>query len=114
MLRTGTNRAIELDIYLEDKQLAFEYQGEQHFYDIYSCSGGRWNQKQRDEEKRIKCKEYGITLIEIPYWWSKKENTLVATIAQSRPDIFLSSDEQPIPLEPTNGFPSRTGVSCLS
>jgi hypothetical protein len=55
---------IELDIYLPEEKLAFEYQGQHHFYDIHYL-GSKWSQQQRDNEKKQRCIENGITLIEI-------------------------------------------------
>lgn len=44
------------------------------------------------------CKEVGITLIEIPYWWDKKLPSLCATIYNSRPDILKTKPTAiPIP-----------------
>ena len=56
---------MELDVYLPQKLLAFEYQGQQHYFDVYSM-GNLWIQKERDKEKKKACTEKGITLIEIP------------------------------------------------
>ena len=39
--------------------------------------------QKRDNEKRIICKNEQITLIEIPYWWNNKQDTLQSLI-QSR------------------------------
>jgi hypothetical protein len=43
----------------------------------------------------------GITLIEVPYWWDRKNESLAATVYNQRPDLFT---EQPtgtaIPLAP--------------
>jgi hypothetical protein len=104
--REDTNKEIELDIYLPQESLAFEYQGEQHYYDIYAM-GNRWNQRQKDEEKRILCLEKGITLIEIPYWWDKEKLSLISSIHKQRPDlIYTPINEQPIPIQPKEGFPN--------
>lgn len=78
---------MELDIFLPRENLAFEYQGEHHYYDVYAMGSG-WNQQERDKEKRMRCKEKGITLIEIPYWWDKQKSSLISTIHQSRPDLL--------------------------
>jgi hypothetical protein len=92
---------MELDIFLPKERLAFEYQGEHHYQDIYSLGSG-WNQKERDEEKRKICKEKKITLIEIPYWWDKQISSLAATIYKERNDLLvlypIDNDIQPITL----------------
>jgi len=34
------------------------------------------------------CKQNGITLVEIPFWWDTTKSSLQATIAQVRPELF--------------------------
>jgi hypothetical protein len=60
-------------------------------------------------EKLNGCRELGITLIQIPYWWDKKKWSLIATIHQHRPDIIAKptmgipiSMERPIPKKSSN------------
>jgi hypothetical protein len=43
----------------------------------------------RDFNKKAACKEIGITLIEVPYWWDCNVPTLISTIRRYRPDIKL-------------------------
>ena len=65
---TGHN--LELDIYNEELKLAIEYNGRQHYDFVPFFHKNReafLNQKYRDEIKRMKCKDNGIKLIEIPY-----------------------------------------------
>jgi hypothetical protein len=57
MRETGHN--LELDIYWPDLNLAVEYQGKKHFTDK--------EQIMRDNEKRQKCKVWGIELVEISH-----------------------------------------------
>lgn len=68
-LLSPKNSKLELDGYNERLKIAFEYQGRQHYVESY------FNKKkldlkyiqQCDKIKRDKCKEKGITLIEIPH-----------------------------------------------
>lgn len=104
MKRSESGRRLELDVYIPERKLAFEYQGEQHYRDIHAL-GKAWSQKEKDEEKRRMCKEGAITLIEIPYWWDKEKASLMATIHERRPDLVDPVDAKPIPSEPTKGIP---------
>lgn len=58
-----------LDIYIEDKNLAFEYQGKQHYQPIDYFGGEEAFKKrlQLDQNKRNLCRENGVTLIEWRY-----------------------------------------------
>jgi len=67
---TGSQFNLELDCYNESLRLAVEYQGEQHYKFIpffHKSKEAFYNQKYRDELKRLRCRELGITLIEVPY-----------------------------------------------
>ena len=70
-----SNRKMELDIFIPERKIAFEYQGEQHFEESWmdSREDSLQRQESRDEEKRIACEELGIALIEIPFTWDRKE-----------------------------------------
>ncbi len=67
---TGSRYNLELDCYNPELRLAVEYNGAQHYvYNSFFHKNKEafYNQKYRDELKRLRCKELGITLIEIPY-----------------------------------------------
>jgi hypothetical protein len=64
-LRFASGQKIQLDIYLPKESLAFEYQGEQHYYEVHPFTSPQWKYSQRDEEKRIICRTKGITLVEV-------------------------------------------------
>src|SRR6266702_12984 len=61
---------LELDGYCARLKLAFEYQGAQHFAEVKQF---KMNQQRlvalqdRDAIKRVRCRQHGVTLIEIPY-----------------------------------------------
>lgn len=61
----SSNYPMELDIWIPCLNLAFEYQGEQHYYDE--------DVMERDEQKRSACVENSIHLIEIPHTWDSTE-----------------------------------------
>lgn len=103
---------MELDVFVPDFNLAFEYQGffklkvkvqgEQHYSPIYHMSTDHLQLVQRDEEKRNACENANITLIEVPYWWDFSKSSLAATILKKRPDIPIYQVEvgNPIPDRP--------------
>jgi hypothetical protein len=86
---------MQLDVFLPNFVLALEYQGEQHFQDIYRFSKQE-EYAARDQQKRKACLEAGITLIEIPYWWDYEEDSLRATIHSHRPDLISPGNGAPI------------------
>jgi hypothetical protein len=99
LLRYESGLPMELDIFLPKEQLAFEYQGEHHFHDVYHLGTPWHHRRQKDKEKRIACREKEITLIEVPYWWNKETSSLASTIHKQREDLIFSSinESQPIP-----------------
>jgi hypothetical protein len=50
---------LELDIYFPAKNIAFEYQGEQHYYSVNIYSGDIRKTKERDQKKREICENLG-------------------------------------------------------
>ena len=60
---------LELDVYVPGAELAFEYQGQQHFYAIEAWGGEEALSKvqERDARKARLCAEHGVTLITVDY-----------------------------------------------
>jgi hypothetical protein len=87
MIRPRTQQRMEFDIFIEEFNLAFEYQGEQH-YQMHYLYGSPEEQQIRDNEKREACEKTGVTLIIIPFWWDQKKASLIATIHSKRPGIL--------------------------
>ena len=77
-----------LDVYVPSKNIAFEYQGKQH-YEVVSFFGGEEqlrNQLERDKRKQQLCKDNGVQLIEWRYdepvssaWLNKKLKNILLT-----------------------------------
>jgi hypothetical protein len=79
---------MELDIFVPSLAIAVEYQGQQHYHN-HEVIGSAENYTKRDEEKKIRCEEMGITLIQVPYWWKRDTETIVKMICDRRPDVAL-------------------------
>lgn len=92
---SNSGRCIELDIYIPSLNLALEYQGEYHFKTFYYI-GEHKTVSERDSEKKELCKKAGLTIIEIPYWWNGRVESLAAELAKHRPDVIahMSSPEE--------------------
>ena len=86
-LRFSTsNRPMELDVFLPERNLAFEYQGRQHYEEFWQSNttmpiNDNWKDiSRRDEEKKVACKANGIRLIEVPYTWNATEDYIRSLI----------------------------------
>jgi len=84
--RTGI--PMELDVFVPSLSLALEYQGNAH-YQWHFTFGSPTRHQVRDEEKRQECSKLGLTLVEIPYWWSGNRDILVSCLLAHRPDLQL-------------------------
>ena len=85
------SRRVEGDVALPTLSLVFEYQGEQHYLDN-TIFGSLSTQQNRDKIKREWFSKAGLTLIEVPFWWDGRSQSLLATIHSHRPDLVSSSD----------------------
>jgi lysozyme family protein len=68
---------LELDGYCEEIQIAFEYNGEQHYRFVpfyFKTEENFERQKERDQRKERLCNEEGIFLCVIPYTYNHRES----------------------------------------
>ena len=72
--------AVQFDVFLVSRNIAIEYQGKQHYEDIPANFAPLEMYKYRDDEKERICKDFGIQLIIIPYWWDNHIDSLKETI----------------------------------
>lgn len=74
-IKRKNGRPLELDLFLPSEKLAIEYQGEFHFRKLEAKTPSRV-QVEKDQEKRMLCKENEIKLLEVPYWEANRESLL--------------------------------------
>ena len=69
-LRRANGKCLELDGYNPDLNLAFEYNGVQHYKfspKFHRTKDDFTQQLKRDEDKRRMCKAHNVKVVEIPY-----------------------------------------------
>ena len=74
---------IQFDIFLPNKNIAFEYQGRQHFEDISAGFAPIEMYKLRDIEKLKLTKKAGIKLYIIPHWWDRCKSSLLQCMEEN-------------------------------
>jgi len=84
---TNSGHPMIFDVYVPSLQMTFEYQGHQHYHTT-NLFGEQMNYYQHDSEKRNACISMGLTLIEVPYWWKRDKESIVALLHKLRPDII--------------------------
>ena len=67
---------VQFDIFMIERNIAIEYHGKHHYEDMPAGFSNLETYQQRDTEKEKLCKEHGIQLIVIPYWWNNKLDSL--------------------------------------
>jgi hypothetical protein len=87
LISADSSRKLELDVYIPSLQLAFEYQGNQHYSGPHNFFSGSSVQGIKDAQKKQLCQQIGITLIEVPYWWKASAASLFSTLRQHRPEL---------------------------
>ena len=75
---------VQFDIFLVNLNIAIEYHGRQHYEDIPNAGFASLElYKIRDEEKAKLCKQFGIKLIIIPYWWDNNLDSLLKELEKN-------------------------------
>lgn len=85
----SSGRNLEIDLFNKELGLAVEIQGIQHykFSPRFHLTPQQFlEQQQRDQKKALKCREYGIKLIEVPYYIKERDlyQFLIQKLKQER------------------------------
>lgn len=89
-LLTPQGISMELDIFFPSLNFALEYNG-RHHYEELGFFGAVEEYVSRDEKKAKLCREHGIRLLVVPYWWDKTAGSLLATIYEEIPSVLEES-----------------------
>ena len=79
--------SVQFDVFLNGRNIAFEYHGKQHYEDIPAFFAPVEFYQLRDHEKKVICSKFGIHLIIIPYWWDNSLDSLKHTIITVLPQL---------------------------
>lgn len=85
-----TGAKLELDGYCPELQLAFEYQGEYHYFPVLPHNKDKSvaDIQQNDAYKAAVCKRQGVSLIQVPYTEKDNQSFVVqALLGLGRPEI---------------------------
>jgi len=82
------------DICIPELNIIFEYHGYQHYFDHY-LFGYAQRYKDRDKERTETCTAHGFSYIEVPYWWKRDKESILAVLHKIRPDVVVSAAVTP-------------------
>jgi len=104
---------ITFDVYIPSLNIILEYHGHHHYYDHY-LFGDVKSHKDRDEQRRVACICHNITYLEVPYWWQRDKESVIAIIHQVRPDIVPHALVTPFHYPVTELRKDVNVIKCLS
>jgi len=100
------------DIFIPSLNIIFEYHGYQHYFD-HCLFGDVKSKKERDDERSEACNFHGITYVEVPYWWKRDKESIIAILHRFRPDIVPEPMATPFQY-PIKQKPNKSvDVNCI-
>eukprot|EP00026_Physarum_polycephalum_P002189 Phypoly_transcript_02194.p1 GENE.Phypoly_transcript_02194~~Phypoly_transcript_02194.p1 ORF type:complete len:921 (+),score=154.23 Phypoly_transcript_02194:106-2868(+) len=100
-----TGSGFEVDVWLPDLLLGFEYQDAYHYATTWYSNQNLAVIRSVDTKKTEEVRKSGVTLIHVPCWWDSDPCSLMATINFERPDLLPhASDFLPIEFNPPSDF----------
>jgi len=67
------------DLALLHKNMVFEYQGEQHYYDLRQLAESAYYAA-NDETKAVFCAMNGVMLVAVPFWYDQADHSVRNTL----------------------------------
>jgi len=74
IINPDTGYHLELDVYISEIRLAFEYQDIHHYQSAWYADQPLALYQERDKKKKELAHAAGIDLILIPYWWDGRQD----------------------------------------
>eukprot|EP00026_Physarum_polycephalum_P001974 Phypoly_transcript_01978.p1 GENE.Phypoly_transcript_01978~~Phypoly_transcript_01978.p1 ORF type:complete len:752 (+),score=127.08 Phypoly_transcript_01978:45-2300(+) len=99
-----TGYFLELDIWIPELHLAFEFQDAYHYATTWYNQNSLVDIKGKDQKKSEYVAKRNITLVHVPCWWDASIESLVATIIFLRPDVLLERETAGDPIPPNPPF----------
>jgi hypothetical protein len=89
-----SHQRLELDVYVPELNLALEYQGQQHYWDGMYQHHSANVQSFRDQLKRQACRQFGIKLIQVPFWWNGDRNSIAQLLNDNKDELYLDNSKE--------------------
>eukprot|EP00026_Physarum_polycephalum_P001724 Phypoly_transcript_01726.p1 GENE.Phypoly_transcript_01726~~Phypoly_transcript_01726.p1 ORF type:complete len:978 (+),score=124.21 Phypoly_transcript_01726:128-3061(+) len=86
-IKFSTGTYLELDIWIPEHQLAFEFQDAYHYVTTWYSQRSQDEVYEVDSTKKLLIQNRGISLVVVPCWWNGEADSLAATIHFERPDL---------------------------
>jgi len=112
-LMSTTKSGVVVDVYVPYHNLAIEYQGEQHYKDVFKWHSSNV-QRLRDSEKKQLCEDSGVVLVPIPFWWSGDRASIMATLMYYKPSLNLNVSKEVAPLLDSDFDFGATNMKIMS
>jgi len=91
-LSSKTGGSLSFDVFIPTLNLAFEYQGIQHYHSNFAFAQTT-EYKTRDDTKREVCNAVGITYIEVPFWWQRDQGSISAVLHNYLPSLVKQENK---------------------
>eukprot|EP00026_Physarum_polycephalum_P000339 Phypoly_transcript_00339.p1 GENE.Phypoly_transcript_00339~~Phypoly_transcript_00339.p1 ORF type:complete len:1688 (+),score=210.60 Phypoly_transcript_00339:78-5141(+) len=93
-----TGYYVELDLFLPDLDLCFEFQDNYHYLTSWYSHVPLATTREKDDYKRESVRMRHVTIVSVPFWWDGSENSLSALVHFYRPDLLSPRGDVSLPV----------------